>query len=431
MNVIALQTALRDRSPLISGLCTIPDYQRILYYRHGDLIRCIDFSNAGADDLEALYRACKPAEFGRNGESVLDESYRKAGKMEPISFSTLLDPHSLGIHEQVSKALLTRCHGTMDAELYKLNVYGKVDFFKAHKDTPRNKNMFGSLVVLLPTAHEGGQFVLRQGEKEWTLDLASELAIATKPSVYFVAFYGDLEHEVLPVTSGYRVTLTYNLYHKPIQPSTSSIFTPLHRKLKQALVDLVNDKTKLPNGGYLGFGLIHEYVHTGHNLLQLLLGQLKGSDRALADVCDELGLRYSLRLLYREITEPFVNFITTMELDVEDWGTEVDYSEYLEEALKEFTIDQAEGITFVGGRSPFEPEILEEGNEYEYGPWLRAFYRTPVTEVLEITRMKSSVDHATTFTVHTGNEPMSTCFYGTACMLVAVEPAASREVVGL
>ena len=45
--------------------------------------------------------------------------------MDLTSFSTLLDPRRLGIHEQVAKALLTKCHVTMDAELYKLNVYGE------------------------------------------------------------------------------------------------------------------------------------------------------------------------------------------------------------------------------------------------------------------------------------------------------------------
>lgn len=86
----------------------------------------IDFSNAGSDDLEALYRAaCKRAKFGRKEENVFDESYNKAGKIDLTSFSTLLDPRSLGIHEQVSKALLTESYASIDMELDKLNVYGK------------------------------------------------------------------------------------------------------------------------------------------------------------------------------------------------------------------------------------------------------------------------------------------------------------------
>ena len=175
--------------------------------------------------------------------------------------------------------------------------------------------MFGSLVVVFPTAHEGGQFVLRQ---EWTLDFASKFATATEPSVCFVAFYSDLEDEVLPVISGCRVTLTYNLYHKPTHLEASLILTPFHTELKQALIELVSDSSKLHNGGYLGFGLMHGYVYTREDLLDPVMGQLKGSDRTFADVCDALGLRYSLRLFYREIGGSQLNLLTTEVLDVDN-----------------------------------------------------------------------------------------------------------------
>jgi len=316
--------------------------------------------------------------------------------------------------------------------LYKLNVYGKGDFFKAHKDTPRDQDMFGSLVVVLPTQHEGGQFVLRQEEKEWTLDFTDRFASATEPSVCFVAFFGDTEHEVLPVTSGYHVTLTYNLYHIPALPSASSIPTPFHIKLKQALVDLVNDKSKLPNGGYLGFGLVHEYVHTGRNLLDPLLDQLKGSDRGLADVCDELGLRYSLRLFYRGITDSQVNLIATKELDVNE--SRMDYesssNRYLEKALNGLAIEQVEGIALVGGQHKLDPRFLEDDDYYGYASWLTSFYKTPITEVLEIAPMESSVNIKTSFMAYRIQAELD-YFYGTACMLIAVESAESHDFVGL
>ncbi|KAI9458456.1 CHAT domain-containing protein [Boletus coccyginus] len=454
----------------------VPFDQQILYIHLGAYR--IDFSSAGTDDLEALYRACKPAEFGRNGENVLDDSYRKAGKMDLTSFATLFDPRSLRIHEQATNVLLTQGFATMDMELYKLNVYGKGDFFKAHKDTPRGQDMFGSLVVVLPTLHEGGEFVLRQGEKEWTIDFADRFATAAEPSVCFVAFFSDIEHEVLPVKSGYRVTLTYNLYHKPVHPSTASIPTPFHLKLKQALVDLVNDKSNLPRGGYLGLGLVHQYIHTGRKLLKLLMGQLKGMDRVLANVCDELGLRYSLRLLYREIDmDPRLNLITTEELDASEYEAGLDdeptSTDFFRRTLKRKTIKQIEGIVFVGqGERGRKPEILEddimdddseddkseddkseddksEDDKSEDDKWeddsddsmdhdvfsteslearLRRLYRDPVTEVFEVTPMKSSVHVKTPFMVY-GNDAELSYFYGTACMLIAVEPAESRQVL--
>ncbi|KAI9453174.1 hypothetical protein HD554DRAFT_2179589 [Boletus coccyginus] len=413
--VIALQTALGERDPFYSGMCSLPDYQRSLRYTHGDFTRHIDFSSTGTDDLEALYRACKPAEFGRNGENVLDESYRKAGKMDLTSFSTLFDPRSLRIYEDIFNVLLTQSFATMDIELYKLNVYGKGDFFKAHKDTPRSQDMFGSLVVVFPTRHEGGQFVLRQGEKEWTIDFADRFATATEPSVCFVAFYSDIEHEVLPVTSGYRLTLTYNLYHRPVYPSTSSISTPFQLNLKQALVNLVNDKSKLPNGGYLGFGLVHEYIYTGRKLLELLL--------------------------YRGITGPSLNLITTEELDVSKYEYADIYGnpsdeDFLRRALVGLNIEQIEGVILVGqpGKLGRKPEILEDDSmedddsESELKTSLRMFYRNPITEVLEVTPMKSSVDVKSSFMTY-GNDAEMSFFYGTACMLIAVEPAESRHPV--
>jgi hypothetical protein len=81
----------------------------------------------------------------------------------------------------------------------------------------------------------------------------------------------------------------------------------------------VNDKSKFPNGGYLGFGLAHEYVHTSRKLIDPLLGQLKGSDRTLANVCDALGLRYSLRLLYGGGVDPIG---TSWKFDPERFNTD-------------------------------------------------------------------------------------------------------------
>ena len=301
---------------------------------------------------------------------------------------------------------------------------GKGDFFKAHKDTPRGQDMFGSLVIVLPTVHEGGQFVLRQARKEWTLDFAPKFATATEPSACFMAFYGDLEHEVLPVTSGYRVTLTYNLSHKPIHPGASLIHMPFYLGLKQALVDLINDPSTLPNGGYLGFGLMHEYVHTRQDLLDPVMAQLRGSDRALAEVCDALGLRYSLRLLYRNIGGTELNFLTTEALDVGDaLYYDATVSNYLQQAFEGLTTNEVEGVMLVGERH--QPCPLE-------GEWfVRQFYRTPATEILELTPMMSSVDAKSPFMTFDYEEANMDYFYGTACMVITLEPPASRHLSGL
>lgn len=78
------------------------------------------------DQLKALADVCQPASFGLNKQDVVDEAYRKAGKMDNTKFSTLFNPRDAGLLDSVVTNLL-RDRITTDevyAELYKLNVYG-------------------------------------------------------------------------------------------------------------------------------------------------------------------------------------------------------------------------------------------------------------------------------------------------------------------
>jgi hypothetical protein len=63
--------------------------------------------------------------------------------------------------------------------------------------------MFGSLVIVFPTKHEGGALTFRHGGGEWTFNSAEMVRTQTEPSIAYVAFYSDVEREVAPVTSGY------------------------------------------------------------------------------------------------------------------------------------------------------------------------------------------------------------------------------------
>lgn len=73
--------------------------------------------------------------------------------------------------------------------------------------------MFGSIVIVLPTEFKGGELVLRHDGKEFKYDYSAEKTRtevqAGQEPVGWIAFFSDVEHEVLPVTEGYRVTLTY------------------------------------------------------------------------------------------------------------------------------------------------------------------------------------------------------------------------------
>ncbi|KAH7418511.1 hypothetical protein BKA64DRAFT_635633 [Cadophora sp. MPI-SDFR-AT-0126] len=173
--------------------------------------------------LTSLLRACTPATFGHAGRDVLDERHRKAGKLDAENFSTNFHPADYGILDAVKQTLLPGLNGTglgtaigvgsgreehwgVRAELYKLNVYsGPSGMFQKHVDTPRGATQFGSLVVCgqLLVSHEGHVSIF-----DWS---TSNSTPEDKDAIKWCAFYSDCEHEVLPVTAGHRVTITYNL----------------------------------------------------------------------------------------------------------------------------------------------------------------------------------------------------------------------------
>jgi hypothetical protein len=78
--------------------------------------------------LGRLTKACEPASFGMNQKDVLDETYRKAGKMDSGCFASMLDsgPVQSNLLEIIRGYLLEGTQSTKNikTELYKLNVYG-------------------------------------------------------------------------------------------------------------------------------------------------------------------------------------------------------------------------------------------------------------------------------------------------------------------
>ena len=87
--------------------------------------------------VQDLLNNCAPASFGKDGKDVLDESYRKAVKLDSDQFSTNFNPYELGIVGAIAQTLLPGIakpitdkagkHTFVEslgviAELYKLNV---------------------------------------------------------------------------------------------------------------------------------------------------------------------------------------------------------------------------------------------------------------------------------------------------------------------
>jgi hypothetical protein len=166
----------------------------------------------------------------------------------------------------------------VEAELYKLLVYDEGSFFVEHRDTEKSPGMFATLIVALPSLHTGGELVIRHREREARLDLrcgdVSELAWA--------AFYADCVHEVLPITSGCRLVLVYNLRRKsrgrlPRPPSYDKETVALERLLRAWCNETAKPDEDQPLK--LVYPLAHAYTPA-----ELSFAALKGADAAAATV---------------------------------------------------------------------------------------------------------------------------------------------------
>lgn len=98
----------------------------------------------------------------------------------------------------------------INVEPYKLLLYEKGSFSKRHRDSAKAPGMIGSLIVCLPSKHEGGQVHLSYAGKD--------RVYATSPMSAFditaLAWYSDVTHKIKEVTAGYRLVLTYTIIQK-------------------------------------------------------------------------------------------------------------------------------------------------------------------------------------------------------------------------
>lgn len=88
------------------------------------------------------------------------------------------------------------------------------------------------------------------------------------PSIHWAAFYSDCKHKVQKVTSGHRITLTYNLYSSRgfgmlthLSKAMNSKQLPLYTTLKSMLAN----RHFMPRGGTLGIYTAHLYPYTNRD----------------------------------------------------------------------------------------------------------------------------------------------------------------------
>ncbi|ORZ34605.1 hypothetical protein BCR44DRAFT_1379207, partial [Catenaria anguillulae PL171] len=166
------------------------------------------------DVARKIASAGRLAPFGRDTETVMDTSVRKTWQIEPSKIKVTHPEWQKGFDELV-KGMADRLgcpQLALQVKLYKGLLYEEGCFFKRHRDTEKEDGMFATLVVQMPSLHTGGELVVWQqdGSTTTTHDFGAA-AKSAEWACHYAVHYADAEHELLPVTTGYRLALVYSI----------------------------------------------------------------------------------------------------------------------------------------------------------------------------------------------------------------------------
>lgn len=232
----------------------------------------------------ALRKLARQAPYGKGTQTLVDTDVRRVWEIDADQV-TLANPEwqeALQIVVSAVQAGLGLEQQQLEAHLYKLLLYEPGSFFLAHRDGEKLDGMVATLVIALPAPHEGGELVVRHEGQTETVDFSKD----SRFQIQYAAFYADCEHEIRPVTSGYRLTLVYNL---TLEKLKRTITAPTSREHIDAVASLLRQwsdrkpKTSAASTGAtaskLAVLLDHQYTEAG-----LTCDALKGVDRARAEI---------------------------------------------------------------------------------------------------------------------------------------------------
>lgn len=163
------------------------------------------------DFVATLIAASEPSPFGHLDQTLFDAEVRNARELpgSRIQLNAAWNKRIDRGLQELKRALGLPKDREVRASLEKLVIYEEGGFFKPHRDTQREPSMWGTLVVVLPFPHQGGDLRVQHGAQERAFESAER---STERRLSFIALYADCVHELKPVTSGTRLALTFSLH---------------------------------------------------------------------------------------------------------------------------------------------------------------------------------------------------------------------------
>ncbi|KZS90670.1 hypothetical protein SISNIDRAFT_415181, partial [Sistotremastrum niveocremeum HHB9708] len=297
-----------------------------------------------------LIKVCEQAPFGKGERTIVDKSVRDTWELAPekVSFDNRHWTSWLNntMIPQISQSL--GVSSTPRCELYKLLVYEKGSHFLPHQDTEKAKGMFGTVIIVLPSAFEGGQLHMSHSGQTKIFDISADSNFCTS----VMAWYSDVRHEVKPITSGYRLALSYNLIAPTGSPRPGlSGYSQTVSEVRHVLMSWRQSFAK-STPDKLAYILDHEYSAFG-----IGTGVLKGADAHKIEI---------LRSLAKECR--FKIYLASAKLHVTGQGEGYDDDDYEMGCVSEKELTIEDVVDLDGEEPDFADEDLDLKNPDDFIP---------------------------------------------------------------
>ncbi|KAH8789975.1 hypothetical protein F5882DRAFT_292200, partial [Hyaloscypha sp. PMI_1271] len=160
------------------------------------------------------------APFGKGDRIIVGEKVRKMWEFSLRDFditNPVWKTFSDSIVAKLSAGLgADAIRDGVSAELYKMLLYDRGSMLKQHQDSEKAEGILATLVIVLPSKPEGGEVKLIHNGKMKKLGASKFLKPICHTShgePYLTTYirFADITHEIMPVLSGCRLVLTYNL----------------------------------------------------------------------------------------------------------------------------------------------------------------------------------------------------------------------------
>ncbi len=233
------------------------------------------------------------APFGVGHETRLDPTVRSAVRLAARGSVAVRGFDPASVLPRIEASLSPRAH--LSAKLTDVVVYPPGGHFALHKDTPRTSDLVATLVVALPIAHEGGALEVGEETIDWSGPCASN-------ELRWAAMFTDVDHAVLPVRTGARVTLTYALERSGVARDDREWAERMSQVVRE--IDDLEMPEETPAHGRRGTRATpqplfvpcarHVIVRDGQQTSSV--DDLRGADRDLADAFVKAGYRVTVRV---------------------------------------------------------------------------------------------------------------------------------------